>query len=103
MHIWLQLEFPWIGYGFIGAVSERYAETFAAELQELGFAVVNIRAGTDRADVIEASVGPYVFQTGDSRAGTHSVTPCANSSAESPRHRPSRRRQTRRERSESLR
>jgi hypothetical protein len=54
MKVWLQLEFPWIGYGFIGAVSESYADTFTAELQQLGFTVLGVPAGRNNAELIEA-------------------------------------------------
>jgi hypothetical protein len=46
MHVWLQLEFPWIGYGFIPAVTETHADKFENELRKLGFNVAAIQART---------------------------------------------------------
>lgn len=41
--VWLQLEFPWIPYGFIPAVQEAHADAFVEALDGLGFAVATIR------------------------------------------------------------
>jgi hypothetical protein len=44
VHVWLQLEFPWLAYGFVSAVSEDYADEFERALAELDFVVASVHS-----------------------------------------------------------
>ena len=43
--VWLRHEFPWLGSGFLHAVTEMSADQFISQLEELGFTVVAMRCG----------------------------------------------------------
>jgi hypothetical protein len=40
--VWFQEEFPWLGRGFIPAISEVAVEGFVASLEQLGFTVASL-------------------------------------------------------------